>query len=134
MDVKSISFVQLAALGLIALTLSARSAAQAPPARQTPKPLPPAVLLPSDIAATEQTIRFLENRIKHDPEDFIALNKLAGYYLQRVRETGDLTYLKLASHAAQASRATISDEHNFGGLTVLAQSEFVGHEFNASRD
>src|SRR5712692_11667840 len=134
MDLKSVSFVQLAALGLMALTLSARSGAQSPPARQTPKPLPPAVLLPSDIAATEQTIRFLENRIKHDPEDFIALNKLAGYYLQRVRETGDLTYLKLASHAAQASLATMPPERNTGGLTALTQVELTSHDFVAARD
>jgi tetratricopeptide (TPR) repeat protein len=134
MDVRSIRFVQFTALGLVAFTLSARSLAQVTAARQTPKPLPRALLLPSDIGVTEQTIRFLENRIKHDPEDFIARNKLAGYYLQRVRETGDLTYLRLASHAAQASLATMPPERNIGGLTALTQVEFTSHDFIASRD
>jgi tetratricopeptide (TPR) repeat protein len=134
MDVKSISFMKLAVFGLMALTLSAHSGAQAPPPRRTPEPLPPAVLLPSDLAATEQTIRFLENRIKHDPEDFIARDKLAVYYLQRVRETGDLTYLKLASHAAQASLATMPPERNTGGLTALTQVELTSHDFVAARD
>ena len=61
--------------------------------------VPPASPLPSDEAANRQTILFLEERTKADPEDFIAQNKLAGYYLQQVREIGDLTYLKLAAHA-----------------------------------
>ena len=49
--------------------------------------LPPAVALPSDTPAVEATLRFLERRVKHDPEDFIAYNKLAISYLQRFRET-----------------------------------------------
>src|SRR5713226_7235410 len=134
MDVKRISFAGLAALGMMALTLRACGGSQATSARLTPKSLPPAVFLPSDLAVTEQTIRFLENRIKRDPEDFIAHNKLASYYLQRVRETGDLTYLKLASHASRASLCTMPAERNVGGLTVLAQAEFTSHEFVASRD
>jgi len=134
MSVKRTIIVLVAALALVALGFGAYRNPRAASVRVAPKGLPPAMLLPSDRATTEQSIRFLENRIQRDPEDFIAHNKLAGYYLQRVRETGDLTYLKLASQAARASRATISDEHNFGGLTVLAQSEFVGHEFTASRD
>ncbi|HEV1996014.1 MAG TPA: tetratricopeptide repeat protein [Candidatus Acidoferrum sp.] len=131
---KRIIVVSMAALGVAVLTLNAYRNPRATSVGLTRLPLPPAVLLPSDRAATEQTIRFLENRIQRDPEDFIAFNKLASYYLQRVRETGDLTYLKLASHASRASLATLPAERNIGGLTVLAQSEFTSHEFAASRD
>jgi tetratricopeptide (TPR) repeat protein len=131
---KKILAASMAALGLAALTLSAYRGPRSASTRLTPKALPPAVLLPSDLATTQQTIHFLENRIKSDPEDFIADNKLASYYLQRVRETGDLTYLKLASQASRASLSTMPAEHNVGGLTALAQTEFTSHEFAASRD
>jgi tetratricopeptide (TPR) repeat protein len=91
------------------------------------------VSLPSDAAAAEETVRFLESKVRRDPEDFIALNKLAGYYLQHVRETGDVTYLNLASRAAQASLATLPPEQNTGGLTALAQVRYASHDFIAAR-
>jgi tetratricopeptide (TPR) repeat protein len=81
-----------------------------------------------------QTLRFLEAKIRKDPEDFIAHNKLAGYYLQQVRETSDLTYLKLASRASHASLATLPPEQNTGGLAAVAQVAFTSHEFVAARD
>jgi tetratricopeptide (TPR) repeat protein len=91
-------------------------------------------LLPSDGEVAAQTIRFLEDRVKRDPEDFIAHNKLAAQYLQRVRETGDVTYLNLAAKAAHASLATLPPEQNTGGLTALAQVEYALHDFVAARD
>ncbi len=93
-----------------------------------------AVELPSDRASAEQSIRFLEQRVQRDHEDFIAHNKLTGYYLQRVRETGDLTYLNLAARTSHASLATMPAEKNSAGLAGLAQVEFSSHEFAASRD
>jgi len=96
--------------------------------------VPPASTLPSDEAANRQSILFLEERTKTDPEDFIAQNKLAGYYLQQVRETGDLTYLKLAAHASEISVATLAPEHNLDGLAELAQVELTSHEFVAARN
>lgn len=134
MATKMRRFVQYAALGLVALTLSIRRGGQSVAVPQLLPPLPPAELLPSDAAIAEEAIRFLEHRVKHDPEDFIAYNKLAGCYLQRVRETGDLTYLQLASRAAHASLAVLSPEQNTGGLTALAQVEYASHEFAAARD
>jgi tetratricopeptide (TPR) repeat protein len=122
-----------AALGLLALTLH-DGEPRASPARQSFQPLPPAVLLPSDAPVIAQSIRFLESRIKRDPDDFIAGNKLAGYYLQRVRETGDLTYLTLAAQRAKASLATMPAERNTAGLMALAQVEFISHDFEAARD
>ncbi len=96
--------------------------------------IPPARQLPSGRASEEQTMRFLERKIRMDPEDFIAHNKLAFQYLNLVRETSDLTYLNLASRAAHASLAALPAEHNTGGLTVLAQVEFTAHDFAAARD
>ena len=94
----------------------------------------PAVLLPSDSAAVHAQIFWLESRIQKDPEDFIALNKLASQYLQIMRETGDATYLQRASQAARASLASLPAERNLAGLNVLAQSEYSSHEFAAARD
>jgi len=82
----------------------------------------------------DATIRFLEERVKRDPEDFIAYNKLSGEYLQRVRETGDIAYLDLASKAANASLAVLPAEQNKGGLIALAQVEYSSHDFAAARD
>ena len=95
--------------------------------------IPTAVLLPSTEGTDQQTLRFLQNKIKEDPDDFIAQNKLAAWHLQRVRETGDLASLEIATKAAQASLATLPAEHNTGALTLLAQAEFTAHEFVASR-
>jgi len=88
----------------------------------------------SQLAVEKETISFLEDRVKKDPEDFIACNKLAQQYLQRLRETGDLTYLNLAMKAARASLATLPPEQNVGGLTAAAQVEFASHDFATARD
>jgi len=130
---RSRRFTHCAALGLLALTLNTGKP-HASPAPQAFQPLPPAVLLPSDESVIEQSIRFLESRIKRDPDDFIAGNKLAGYFLQRVRETGDLAYLTLAAQRAKASLATMPPERNTAGLMALTQVEFVSHDFEAARD
>jgi len=127
MKIKGIIVVSVIALVLSVLTLYAYRNPRA-------SALPRAVELPSDRTAAEQSIRFLEKRVQRDPEDFIAHNKLTGYYLQRVRETGDLTYLNLASRASRASLSTIPAEKNSAGLAALAQVEFTSHEFAASRD
>jgi len=121
-------------LGLALLVLAAYSSLWALTAWSAYKSVPPASLLPSDDAANQQTILFLEERIKHDQEDFIAQNKLAGYYLQRVRETGDLTYLKLAAHASEISVKTLAPEHNLDGLAELTQVELTSHEFVTARN
>jgi tetratricopeptide (TPR) repeat protein len=96
--------------------------------------VPAAAAMPSDAEASELTIRFLEQRVKGDPDDFIAHNKLGGYYLQRLRETGNLTYLDLAFRTARASLAALSAEQNVGGLALLAQAEYAAHNFAAARD
>jgi len=132
MLIKTVTLAEIISLILLALILgacrSSRAALTANPAAV------PAKLLSSDADVEQQTIRFLEERIKRDPEDFIAANKLAGQYLQRVRETGDVTYLNLALKAARASLSTLPAEQNTGGLTALAQAEYASHEFAAARD
>jgi tetratricopeptide (TPR) repeat protein len=94
---------------------------------------PPAAPIASDREMSEGAIRFLEERVKKDPDDFIAHNKLGGYYLQRLRETGNLDYLRLAQRTAQASLKAIPAEQNAAGLSLLAETEFAAHDFTAAR-
>ncbi|MDQ3179695.1 MAG: tetratricopeptide repeat protein [Acidobacteriota bacterium] len=96
--------------------------------------VPPAVPITSDTTASENVIRFLEDKIKNDPEDFSANSKLAGLYLQKLRETGNVAYLDLAFRTARASLDSVPDERNSGGLAALTQAEFAAHEFTAARD
>jgi len=131
MNFNKIRLLWKVTLGLAVLSLAIYTAAYWVTRNRS---VPPASPLPSDEAANRQTILFLEERTKADPEDFIAQNKLAGYYLQQVREIGDLTYLKLAAHASRTSVATLQPEHNIDGLAELTQVELTSHEFVAARD
>ncbi len=135
MQIKSFRLFEVVSLLIVVLALAGCQRGTATTTKESSAPpVPAAKLPPSDSDVEEQTIRFLEERIKRDPEDFIAHNKLAGQYLQRVRETGDVTYLNLAAKAAHASLATLPPEQNTGGLTALAQVEYASHEFAAARD
>lgn len=88
----------------------------------------------TEVANSITIIRTLEERVRENPEDFVAYTKLSGYYLQRLRETGDANYLDLASRAAQASLKILPAENNPGALGALAQVEFAAHNFTAARE
>jgi len=96
--------------------------------------LPPAAPLEADARAADAAIRALEERVKRDPEDHAALNRLAGYYLQRARETGSADYIDLAARAARRSLASVPEVRNTGGLAALTQAEFASHDFALARD
>ncbi|MDQ6785938.1 MAG: tetratricopeptide repeat protein [Acidobacteriota bacterium] len=91
--------------------------------------VPPAAPIASEEAANDGEIRFFESKVKNDPEDFGANNKLAALYLQKLRETGSAQYLELAARAARASLASVPDVRNAGGLAALALTEFASHAF-----
>src|SRR5262245_38166137 len=74
--------------------------------------VPAARPVPAGPDGSEQAIRFLEDRVKKDPDDFIALNKLTGYYLLRLRETGSANWLDRAARAARNSLKAIPAEQN----------------------
>jgi len=134
MPIKVIRLAEVASLFILAVALTSCRSGSAMQTTKLTAPLPAAQLLPSDADVEVQTIRFLGGRVERDPEDFIAHNKLAGQYRQRVRATGDVTYLNLAAKAARASLATLPPEQNTGGLTMLAQVEYASHDFVAARD
>ncbi|HEV8366798.1 MAG TPA: tetratricopeptide repeat protein [Pyrinomonadaceae bacterium] len=76
----------------------------------------------------------LEQRVADNPKDFVALNKLSSYYLQRQRETGEDKYIALAAKVAKSSLAVIPAERNQGALAALAQAELASHQFATARD
>jgi tetratricopeptide (TPR) repeat protein len=122
-------------IAILLLALSSNACTGSSSSSDTTVPaVPAAAPIATDAGSSESIIRFLEDRVKKDKEDFIAYNKLAGYYLQRVRETGDHNYLELASRAAKSSLVVLPAEQNIGALAALAEAEFASHEFTASRD
>jgi tetratricopeptide (TPR) repeat protein len=96
--------------------------------------LPPAAPLASDNAVNEGAIRFLESKLKSDPEDSSANNKLAALYLQKLRETGNVAYLDLTFRLARASLDSVPEVRNAGGLAALALAEYASHDFTDARD
>jgi tetratricopeptide (TPR) repeat protein len=121
-------------LALVALCACACLGAASRPAGTAASAPPPPAPPPADADAATTAIRFLEARVRQDPDDFVAYNKLCGYYLQRQRETGDVQFLALATRAAEASLKAIPAEQNPGGLAALARAEFTAHNFTAARD
>src|ERR1051326_4551643 len=103
-------------------------------ANSKPQPYIAAKPLPDDATITEEKIRFLEDRIKNDQDDMIAYNMVAGLYLQRLRETGNINYLELATRAANESLRVLPKSHNLGGFALLAEVEYGSHDFLAARD
>lgn len=113
--------------------------------QRTPAPASSSSAVKPATAPTSQSLRrgndsammavnFLEERVKSDPDDIVALNKLAAYYLQLHRETEDVSYLELSLRAAQSSLRVLGAEQNLGGLRALAQAEYETHNFLGARD
>ncbi len=121
-------------LASITLWISACAGVESATTDRAIESVPPAALLAPDDNMNESSIRFLENRLKQDPEDFSANNKLAGLYLQKLRETGNATYLDLTFRVARASLNSVPEVRNAGGLAALALAEFAAHDFELARD
>jgi tetratricopeptide (TPR) repeat protein len=79
-------------------------------------------------------IRFREDRIQHDPDDITALNRLAGEYLRRFRQTGDDVDLILSKKAALESLRSVPAKQNSSALAAHARAVFALHGFAAARD
>jgi tetratricopeptide (TPR) repeat protein len=83
---------------------------------------------------TMVAVRFLEDRVKGDADDLVALNKLSAYYLQLHRETANIKYLELALHSARSSLGVLPADQNVEGLVALAQAEYQTHDFTSARN
>jgi len=87
---------------------------------------------------TDNVIRFFQWKVSQDPDDFFNYDRLGVAYIQKARETGDITYYNLAAKALEKSLdlesahpeaapatkhlATVYyAEHRFGEALALAQ-------------
>src|SRR5712671_5603556 len=107
----------------------------------TTRAINPALLLVLGLAAANSfaavtpespTLRFLEERVKSDPLDSVAQNRLATVCVTQMRESGDLAWLDRAAQAARASLAAVPAAQNPSGLAALALVEFEFHHFRES--
>lgn len=81
------------------------------------------------VGSDSSTLRFLEQRVKNDPLDCIALNRLSSAYINQMRETGDLASLDRARQSARSSLDAVPGPQNPGGLAALAVVELELHHF-----
>ena len=82
------------------------------------------------VGDTAATVRRLEATVRVDPQDRRSLGLLGLAYLQRTRETGDVSYYSLAERALRgALAADTRDPIALSGLASLAASR---HEFRES--
>ncbi|MBI2912165.1 MAG: tetratricopeptide repeat protein [Chloroflexi bacterium] len=78
---------------------------------------------------TEARVRFFEARIRRDPFDFLALNRVAGAYLQRARENADVTDYDRAEAALKRSLEALPED-NAAALLALGSVQLARHRFS----
>jgi tetratricopeptide (TPR) repeat protein len=79
---------------------------------------------------SDQALRFLQSKVVADPDDAGAHNRLAGAYVRKARESGDIAYYGLAEQTAQRSlhlvpRGPVAARAN----TLLAVVQLARHQF-----
>ncbi len=77
----------------------------------------------------DEVTRFLEKRVRRDPDDFLAWNQLAGRYHRQLKITGDDHLIDRELQAAEKSLKAIPADQNPGGLEALAQARLTAHRF-----
>jgi tetratricopeptide (TPR) repeat protein len=75
------------------------------------------------------TVRFLEDRVKRDPGDVVALTRLSGECLQRMRETGDWRWLSRSRDAAEKSWRALTGAENYPALGARSVARLASHQF-----
>lgn len=79
---------------------------------------------------TDNVIRFFQLKVSQDPDDFFNYDHLGVGYIQKARETGDITYYDLAAKALQQSLALESTHPEAASATKhLATVYFAEHRF-----
>ena len=93
----------------------------------------PASSAADEAVARDERIAFFEARAASDPLDTLSLNVLAGEYLQRGRETGDVKNYQQAEAASERSLEVLPT-NNFAGLVLLGSVRLVQHNYNEAAD
>ena len=79
---------------------------------------------------SDQTLRFLQSKVAADPDDAGAHNRLAGAYIRKARESGDISYYGLAEKTTQRSLHLVpsgpvaSRAHAIMAIVQLARHQF----------
>lgn len=97
-------------------------------AQATVLPLAP---LATDYRERNRLIAFYEAQARRDPDDQITQRMLAGEYLQRFRENGDINDVARAS-AMAAKSLRLQPQGNVQALSVLAAGDIAFHRFPAA--
>ena len=83
---------------------------------------------PFDPSIVSRTVAFYEDQVQKNPEGIIFHRELAGAYLARQRETGDIADAVRAEEAARKS-LKLSTVNNHGAAIRLAQAMLAQHRF-----
>ena len=83
---------------------------------------------------TDETVKFFQARISKDPDDFTNYDRLGAAYLQKGRESCDLTYYELAEKSLRKAMEMASKEKEeaVSPQLHLAATLFAEHRFAES--
>lgn len=82
-------------------------------------------------STTDQVIRFYQAKVASDPNDFFSYDRLSSAYVQKARETGDISYYELAEKGLKKSLELESThEEAAGAFAELAAVFFAEHRFS----
>ncbi len=88
---------------------------------------------PAKAASGDPARSFLEERVRSDPEDHVAWNRLGGLYLERLRREGDPACAGLAVAAARESLRAVPAGQNRNGIVLRALAAAAAHDFVTAR-
>ena len=106
----------------------AQGANDDPPRKSVEDPSGPTTRPPYDPQQIQKTVEFWEQREKKDPRERLPGRNLAGAYLARQRESGQIEDAVRAERAARASLA-IRPSSNVAALNKLATALLTQHRF-----
>lgn len=85
---------------------------------------------PLSRSTTDQLIRFYQSKLAADPDDYLNYNRLSSAYVQKARETGDISYYELAEKGLKKSLELESqDSEAAATFTQLGSVQFAEHRF-----
>lgn len=80
---------------------------------------------------TDNQIHFFQWKVSQDPDDFFNYDRLGVAYIQKARETGDITYYNLAAKALEKSLDLESTHPEASAATKhLATVYYAEHRFS----
>lgn len=85
------------------------------------------------VAATDPVTTFLELRVKNDPDDMPAWNRLGALYLAALRSDGDLANIPRARNAAEESLRIVPAALNPAALGLRVKAALAAHRFAEAR-